>query len=514
LVHRVRAPDRLVRVAGFGLLLVLLASALAPLASADPNTLNLNPPPPPGGNKPHVAGVIIDDGKVTLGVNPTGELNVCCGSASSGTLTTTVGLRLDSTNADATAPGCTCEGWGASYDGTTSGYANTAIDGVVNIVLNSFTTTASTAVSDVSIGNLHVVQDYHPSVVSNLYEDKVTMTNNGDADMTDVQYTRVMDWDIEPTAFSEYVTINAGVVFPTALQWSSDDGFNTANPLGGDTSISVIGPPVGSNFADNGAADHGAQFRFNFGGLKSGESIVFYIYYGGDTTESAMLDDLAKVGVELYSLGEPSTEHGPDLGTPNTFAFGFKGVGGTTIWQWYLNDESSNLNGYHLLTKNAPHDNAGTFNLDVGQCADFASDETSGSPVNVPVDGSIGQIVSDHGTTSYGSSYKTYLGYTDGTTNTVGAQGTTVFSDDTTRDLGSFQAANPPVGGSFTIPAGSHLWLRFCNDIDPPMILHLDGSSGFNLPRTADPFPLPEMSVFALSLLGLAGVALVRRFRA
>ena len=37
-------------------------------------------------------------------------------------------------------------------------------------------------------------------------------------------------------------------------------------------------------------------------------------------------------GPKVYSLGQPSTEDGPTLGTPNTFVFAFAGVGGDPVY--------------------------------------------------------------------------------------------------------------------------------------------------------------------------------------
>src|SRR5581483_71859 len=61
-------------------------------------------------------GAILDDGSVRLGVHADGALDSPGGSASSGTATTTVGLRWAATNAEGVADGC-CEGWGLAHDG-------------------------------------------------------------------------------------------------------------------------------------------------------------------------------------------------------------------------------------------------------------------------------------------------------------------------------------------------------------------------------------------------------------
>ena len=253
----------------------------------------------------------ITNGVIKLGVWDRADLNIPTG----------VGLTYVPTGNESTSPGCACEGWGAA-DATSgvTGYANES-RGTAGIEVVSFVKTASTAVSTVLIGGtLRVTHDYHPSSNPNLYEVSVTIENISGA-AVDLRYRRVMDWDIEPTAFSEFVTLergNAGNIL-----FTSDDGFASADPLSARTSILFTGEAV-----DSGPADHGALFDFGFGMIDPSETIRFSTYYGAAATEVAALDALVDVGVEAYSLGQPSTTDGPTLGTPNTFVFGFMGVGG------------------------------------------------------------------------------------------------------------------------------------------------------------------------------------------
>ncbi len=100
-----------------------------------------------------------------------------------------------------------------SVNGTTSGYANVSSDGGAhNLTLVSFASGASTATSTTSLTSLPgivVKQEYLPSTNAPdaLFRDHVTITNTTGADVTDLKYVRVMDWDVPPTEFSEYVTI-------------------------------------------------------------------------------------------------------------------------------------------------------------------------------------------------------------------------------------------------------------------------------------------------------------------
>ena len=94
-----------------------------------------------------------------------------------------IGLYFAAVNGDATSPGCLCEGFGIAANGI-AGYANEAVAGIVNLAVDSFTSTTSTAVSTshlTSRPTLQVVQDYHPSISTSLYEVTVTLTNTGAA---------------------------------------------------------------------------------------------------------------------------------------------------------------------------------------------------------------------------------------------------------------------------------------------------------------------------------------------
>ncbi len=268
---------------------------------------------------------------IALGVNDQGHLNTAPNITSNASATGTAYKFPDGTWRDATAPGCLCEGWGVSVNGTTSGYANVSVDGVVNLTVDSFTNTASTITSAVhltSLPGLSVTQAYAPSTnaPTALFVDHVTITNNTGATVTDVKYVRVMDWDVPPTEFDEYVTIK-GVATTTLLEQSGDNGFNSANPLAAYTNRDPA--CLDQDCTDSGLDDHGAYFRFNFGSLLDGESYSFDIFYGAAGTEAAALAAIGAESIELYSLGQ--SNGGQTTGSPATFIFGFSGVGGTPV---------------------------------------------------------------------------------------------------------------------------------------------------------------------------------------
>ncbi len=299
--------------------------------------------------------IVHSSGNVALGVNDMAELNVYHSEVvppypSGGGSVARTGVRGLFVNVpygyESTAPGCLCEGWGAGLASNNlpgsagnkvfGGYRNRA-SGNDNVALVSFASTASTATSVVTIANasgpaLRVTHNYHPSASPYLYQADVTITNISDFTLGDtsagsrqLRYRRVMDWDAEPTAFSEYVTIQG---WPADnLLRSDNNGFNSGNPF----SFSSYGQ-YNINFTDVGPSDHGALFDFGFPGLEAEESRRLTIFYGAAPTEA--LADLARavVGAEVYSYAHcssPAYGCSTTAGTPITYIFGFKGVGGT-----------------------------------------------------------------------------------------------------------------------------------------------------------------------------------------
>jgi type IV pilus assembly protein PilY1 len=304
-----------------------------------------------GAAVPASAQAIITNGSgIALGVNPEGHLNVTPASepalgssdpahpyTTNGGTPGAVGVALFQNWGtgtpewrDATSPGCLCEGWGVSYNGTTQGNASVDSGGVQNLTVDSFTSTASTADSKVHITGtgLMVEQNYHPSSNPALYEDTVTITNNTGATINDLKYVRVMDWDIPPTEFDELVTIQGALL--GNLEFSNDQGFANPNPLNPNPT-QIVGGTTNTNFEDAGPADHGAYFRFNFGTLADGDSKTFNIFYGASSSEAGALAALIGVGADgIYSFGE-SAGGARTGGTPATFIFGFGGVGAPTL---------------------------------------------------------------------------------------------------------------------------------------------------------------------------------------
>lgn len=279
---------------------------------------------------PSHAAAVITNGTVTLGVDDLGQLNVPGPSSSGGT--SYVGLRYNATGYEATAPGCLCEGWGVGLVSSgTAGYANNAV-GIGGLSLVSFASTATTATSVTRMGSsLEITHYYHPSSHANLYQVDVSIKNiSGSAIAAgDLVYRRVMDWDVEPTPFSEVVTINGvpaalGLAAGNNIRGTGDNGFASANPLSGDSRTIICAE--NANFTDCGPGDIGALFDFEFEALADGATRVFSTFYGAAGNQADALAALASVGAGLYSLGQTSSD--PAGGTPNTFIFGFGSDGG------------------------------------------------------------------------------------------------------------------------------------------------------------------------------------------
>lgn len=299
---------------------------------------------------------------VYLGVNAEGHLNLSAGNVSTNSSRT--GLAFDNANiraietslgrplgpVDSTSPGCFCEGWGVSTSSLAgrSGFANVDSDGGANnLTLTSFSSTASTATSTVRLTNtpgLSVEQAYTVAVPGALFKNHVKITNTTGGTLNDIKYVRVMDWDVPFNEFNEHVSNQgvAGNLIPAPggkLEYSSDQGFASANPLAGNPGGIVPGT-VNTDFVDFGPADHGGYFRFNFGALATGESVEFDVYYGAAPTEAAMLAAITSQSINLYSLGQSGPSSGstfppfpgnPATGVPITYAFGFGGVGTVVI---------------------------------------------------------------------------------------------------------------------------------------------------------------------------------------
>ena len=305
------------------------------------------------------AATTITNGTVTLGVNPSGSINDRAAE---------VGLLFNGTGNDGTFPGCPCEGWGAGAGGPTQFQAAANEDaGNVGFRQGAFTFTGATAHSVVDIVQgdtpaLRLTQDFHPSPTTpNLYEITTTLENISGGPLADVRYERVMDWDIQPTAEEEFVTINRGSSPPDALIYSDDNGFADGLPFEAPDPIDPAA--VNASYVKKGPGDQGARFRFSFGDPRRGREKQFFLYYGAAGDEVDANAAVSAAALEMFSYGQPSQADGPDAdtlpdptpgGTPNTFIWGFRAVGGSAVIPPTLSltpeSGSSDVGGSHSLT--------------------------------------------------------------------------------------------------------------------------------------------------------------------
>ena len=273
------------------------------------------------------AGAAISNGTVQLGIRPTGNLIVPGTVPSSGEGVTEVGLRYVPTNADAISPGCFCEGWGvADATSSTSGWANESTGHSGNLVVESFTWNqlgnpgATSVVRVADTFRIHHI--YSPvAETDNLFEVLVAIDNISEATV-DLRYRRLVDLDVEPTAFDEFLTVTAPGGFPASVNAVTDDPFGGPDPLSAVTNQGHSG-----QFTDAGPDDNGVLLNLWLGQLDPGQTRYFRLYFGAAESEANAMAAASSVGAEVIAISEPSTVDGPTLGIPNTFIFAFQESG-------------------------------------------------------------------------------------------------------------------------------------------------------------------------------------------
>lgn len=277
------------------------------------------------------AGAVITFGNTSLGINDSGELNFA-GLGPAGFMTYGV---FRAGIGDAIAPGCPCEGWGVAVttpDGNrVAGFANQSL-GSGGLTGGIFGSTSTTATSSINLIDAPVTVDhfYGPSLAADTFQVQVQITNNGPQTLGDLVYRRVMDWDVPPTEFNEFVThqgVEANLISAGGnVLFSSDNGFASSDPR--EFPFEIMPGTTNTDFIDFGPEDHGSVFDFAFGDLDPGESRIFNIFYGSSSSEGGALGAIAAVGADVYSLGQNSLGGGATTGNPATFLFAFGGVGG------------------------------------------------------------------------------------------------------------------------------------------------------------------------------------------
>jgi hypothetical protein len=253
---------------------------------------------------------------VALGVNDAGHLNFSdpLGFGPVNARTTGLSYRFpDGTWRDATASGCLCEGWGVAVTdplgNRVAGFVNQAAGngGLTGGVFGSTTTTASSLIqlADYPVDIKHF---YGVSSVPNVFQGNITITNSGTETVTDVVYRRVMDWDVAPTEFNEYVS-HFGVESNLEsaggkVRFASNNGFASSDPGWYPGEILLSDSSINVDFFQKGSADQGSVFDFAFGDLAPGESRTFNIFYGAAANLADAQATIEKLKPDVWSFGQ------------------------------------------------------------------------------------------------------------------------------------------------------------------------------------------------------------------
>jgi hypothetical protein len=253
---------------------------------------------------------------VALGVNDAGHLNFSDPLGFSPVNAGATGLSYrfpDGTWRDATSPGCLCEGWGVAvtdpFGSRVAGWVNqsSGSGGLKGGTFGSTTTTASSFIQladyPVDIGHFYGV-----SLVPNVFQGNVTITNSGTETVTDVVYRRVMDWDVPATEFNEYVS-HFGVESNLEsaggkVRFASNNGFASSDPRWYPGEIFLSDSSINVDFFQKGPADHGSVFDFAFGDLAPGESRTFNIFYGAAANLADAQAAIEKLKPDVWSFGQ------------------------------------------------------------------------------------------------------------------------------------------------------------------------------------------------------------------
>ncbi len=274
-----------------------------------------------------LAAPIFDNGTIQLGISDFGSLGELGSTPSPVEEQMLVGLRYVPTGNEALTHGCVCEGWGAG-NGTTATFGNVGYNAYENFTSATIDTDSQSLVmSNVIADELRVTHSFAQSTNANLFEISVSLTNIGATDMSDLRYTRAIDWDIEPSAGNEVISFGGMSAAASLLRISTE---LDASPNPGAPRDHVLS---GTNIA--GPADLGSTFDFAFGTLRQGESLTFKIFYGAAENRTLALAALGSVAAELYAIASAACDADVGgIGCPapsNAFMVGFSGIGGTPL---------------------------------------------------------------------------------------------------------------------------------------------------------------------------------------
>jgi hypothetical protein len=154
---------------------------------------------------------------------------------------------------------------------------------------------------------------------NNMFRADVTIENQACNEINNIVYRRVADWDIDPTPFSEFVTIRGALedgVRGNLHEHSTNNGFCSPDP-------SVPCDPIrhrpNLDFEDLGPRDHGMQVQLDLGSLSPSSKVEFSTWYGVAKSECDAFDAVTRVGAQFFSFGQSAED-----GTPATFIYAVK----------------------------------------------------------------------------------------------------------------------------------------------------------------------------------------------
>ncbi len=364
-----------------------------------------------GMSGPTDAQAVISSGNLYLGVQAAGQLTVNLGGPTSTGNCGSTQTSLFHVPSSDEAMDCDFEGegWGLTYDGGPVGFAyksDTSLRpagvGTVSpctVILPlptaAFTSSATVAISSVSIGDIDTVQTYEPYPGEpDVYQDHIQLTNTNATDpMTNVLYRRVMSWGSpghpasgsgwSDATFETINTLPDPPGFPTSpvpaavVQTSIVSASTCPNPLS-PVSALAFGPPTGPALIHGTNGDVAMVWDFNFGALAPLETRTFTLYYGAAPDLATAHADLTDIEAEIYNIAEATNKCVPSGGctpqSPVVFFMAFGGLDGpppepqppATSFDYVASDNCLDATTFFSSTATDPDDDIVSWMWDFG----------------------------------------------------------------------------------------------------------------------------------------------------
>lgn len=240
--------------------------------------------------------------------------------------TTSVGVRLAALGAagEGVCVGTDLDGWGVAD--ATSGVLGRINGGEFPLNITTVSGIPDASGTRLTVVNrvgsaLEVTHAFAPSPgTPNVYVATIT-TKNLTAAPVDLRYRRTTDWDAQPTAFQERVTIGGdlppSLVTGGAVDLNSLSGTDLNPLVGGRPILAPFGTPV----TDNGPADQGTRFDISPGTVNPGECLSFRLFFGAAASEVEASAAVTAAGITTWALIQSNT--GVLTGQPATWIAGY-----------------------------------------------------------------------------------------------------------------------------------------------------------------------------------------------